>query len=86
MAYGLCRDAVAYDLCGGTVAYGMVACGATLVAVPVASLAWVAPAAPRLTVLITACAYNLELLYEQQGNTATELRDVRTMYQKDSSL
>ena len=77
---------MAYDLCGGRVAYGMVACGATLVAVPVASLAWVAPAAPRLTVLITACAYNLELLYVQQGNTATELRDVRTIYQKDLSL
>ena len=54
---------MAYDLCGGRVAYGMVACGATLVAVPVASLAWVAPAAPRLTVLITACTYNLELPY-----------------------
>ena len=52
MAY----DVVAYDLCGGIVAYGMVACGATLVAVPVASLAWVAPATPPLTVLITACA------------------------------
>ena len=52
---------MAYDLCGGRVAYGRVACGATLVALPVASLAWVAPAAPPLTVLITACTYNLEL-------------------------